>query len=117
MIAVRRSLSQLILAFFGLTPEIAPQARINLFSQIHEIIFHGKGGYDYHTIYNMSIWLRKFTFHKIEKWYSDESDAVNKANQGNSTQVVSTDGKVNVPEFAAASKQYKPTYSTKALRK
>ena len=118
MIAVRRSLSQLILAFFGLTLEVAPQARINLFSQIHEIVFHGKGGYDYYTIYNMPIWLRKFTFHKIEKWYSDESDAINKANQGNSTQVVNADGKVNVPEFLAASKQYKqPTYSTKASRK
>ena len=121
MIAVRRSLSQLILAFFGLTLEVAPQSRVNLFSQIHEIVFHGKGGYDWHTIYNMPIWLRKFTFHKIEKWYSDESEAINKTNQGNSTQVVSADGKINVPEFAAASKQYKqnkqPTYSTKALRK
>ena len=47
----------------------------------------------------MPIWLRKFTFHKIEKWYSDESEAINKANQGNSTQVVSADGKVNVPEL------------------
>jgi carbohydrate-binding DOMON domain-containing protein len=72
----------------------------------------------------MPIWLRKFTFHKIEKWYSEENEVANKANQGNSTQVVSPDGKINVPEFLAASKQYKqktsnksPTYSTKALRK
>ena len=37
-----------------------------LFSQIHEIVFHGQGGYDYETIYNMPIWLRKFTFKEIQ---------------------------------------------------
>ena len=111
---MRRSLFLLILAFFGLTLEIASKVRINLFSQIHEIVFHGKGGYDYYTIYNMPIWLRKFTFHKIEKWYSEEKEAVNKANQGSSTQVVSPDGKVDVPKFL---QNQKPTYSTKALRK
>ena len=38
---------------------------MNLFTQIHEIIFHGKGGYDWNTVYSMPIWLRKFTFFKI----------------------------------------------------
>ena len=46
--------------------ETAPQVRLNIFKQIHEIIFHGKGGYDYVTIYNMPIWLRKFTFKEIK---------------------------------------------------
>jgi hypothetical protein len=45
-----------------------------LFSQIHEIIFHGQGGYDYETVYNMPIWLRKFTFNKIKEWY-DKSNS------------------------------------------
>ena len=69
----------------------------------------------------MPSWLRRFTFNKIQKWYSDENDAINKANQGNTTQLIDSNGKVNTPEFLAASKQYKqgkqPTYSTKASRK
>jgi hypothetical protein len=51
-----------------------PLLRQNLFGQIHEIVFHGQGGYDYATVYNMPIWLRKFTFKKIKGWY----DAANK---------------------------------------
>lgn len=53
--------------FFGLTQEY----RLSLFSQIHEIVFHGKGGYDWETIYNMPIWLRRFTFEKINKHYKE----------------------------------------------
>jgi len=70
----RASPSPSILAFFGLTPEY----RQNLFSQIHEIIFHGNGGYDWHTLYNMPIWLRNFTFKKIEEYYKKQEEAQNK---------------------------------------
>ena len=58
--------------------QTAPQIRVNFFKQIHEIIFHGKGGYDYYTIYNMPLWLRKFTFHEIRKFYQEEKEAVEK---------------------------------------
>jgi hypothetical protein len=67
-------MSLLGLTFFGLTPEY----RQNLFSQIHEIVFHGQGGYDWDTIYNMPIWLRNFTFKKIEEWYKKQEEAQNK---------------------------------------
>ena len=60
---------QLVLAFFGLTSNNAPQYRMNIFTQIHEIVFHGNGGYDYITIYDMPIWLRNFTFNKIKEWH------------------------------------------------
>ena len=72
----RASTSPSILTFFGLTPEY----RQNLFSQIHEIVFHGKGGYDWHTIYNMPIWLRNFTFRKLEEHYKKEQEAIDKQN-------------------------------------
>jgi hypothetical protein len=45
-----------------------------VFNQIHEIVFHGKGGYDWNTVYNMPIWLRKFTFEKLKKYYEPEED-------------------------------------------
>ena len=106
--AVRRSLSQLILTFFGLTSEIVPQVRMGLFNQIHEIIFHGQGGYDYETVYNMPIWLRKFTFNKVKEWY-DQS----KSNK-NENSWLSGEAKEN----AAKNKKVKPpTYVTKASKK
>ena len=35
------------------------------------MVFHGQGGYDYNTIYNMPIWLRNFTFNKIKAHVKD----------------------------------------------
>ena len=42
-------------------------SRESLFRILHEIVFHGNGGYDWHTVYNMPIWLRKFTFQTIQE--------------------------------------------------
>jgi hypothetical protein len=102
------SISQLGLAFFGLTFDIAPQARAALFTQIHEICFHGQGGYDWNTIYNMPIWLRKFTFNKLQEHYRNEKEQIETAqNGGNTKNLIDPSGKVNTPEFLQASEQYK----------
>jgi hypothetical protein len=102
------------LAFFGLTYDIAPQARIAIFTQIHEIVFYGKGGYDWHTIYNMPIWLRRFTFNQISNHYQQEKDAYeNNGKGGNTKTVIDSDGTIKAPELL--SKAYKnkkpPKYS------
>ena len=52
--------------------------RINLFKQIHEIVFHGKGGYDWDTVYNMPLWLRKITFNLMKEYYEKEAEEHNK---------------------------------------
>ena len=93
------SISQLESAFFGLTSDIAPQARAALFKQIHEIVFHGKGGFDWYTVYNMPIWLRKFTFNQMQNFYKEEEEAIkNKGKKGSQT-VINSDGQVKAPEF------------------
>ena len=87
------------LAFFGLTSDSAPQVRAALFKQLHEIVFHGKGGYDWNTIYNMPTWLRRFTFLEIQKFYQEEKDAMeNKGKKGSQT-VINSEGQVKAPEF------------------
>jgi hypothetical protein len=93
--------------------ETAPQIRVNLFKQIHEIIFHGKGGYDYYTIYNMPLWLRKFTFHEIRKFYQEEKEAVENQSKSGKTSLVDSNGKVNAPAFRQASKPYEGKSSYK----
>ena len=86
---------------------------MNLFSQIHQILFHGKGGYDYDTVYNMPIWLRKFTFNEIKKYYDEEKEAAEGKTQQGQTNLIGSDGKVNTPEFVKASQQYKKKSSYK----
>ena len=71
----RRSLSQYRFSFFGLTQEY----RINLFKQIHEIVFDGRGGYNYFDIYDMPIWLRNATFRFIEDSLTRENEAKKQA--------------------------------------
>ena len=76
------------LPFFGLTPKIVPEVRKQLFTQIHEIVFHGKGGYDWSTVYNMPIWLRKFTFFQIKEFYENEAKRVEDSKKNNKQQTL-----------------------------
>ena len=82
--------------------ETAPQIRKSIFKQIHEIVFHGQGGYDYKTIYSMPLWLRKFTFHEIRTFYEEKAAAEKGAK-----------GKINTPQFKKASKPYERKSSYK----
>ena len=102
------------LSFFGLTSDNAPQVRAALFKQIHEIVFYGKGGYDWNTVYNMPIWLRKYTFNEIKNYYEEQKDAAEgKQNSGGRQTIIGSDGKVKVPELLQKVKNTKkpPKYS------
>jgi hypothetical protein len=97
--------------FFGLTLKY----RANIFTQIHEIVFYGKGGYDWHTVYDMPIWLRNFTFNKINEHYQNEKEAHDKANQNpNTTTVMDSTGKIQAPELV---KSAGTSYNTKSSKK
>ena len=94
--------------FFGLTSKNSAEFRKNLFTQIHNIVFHGNGGYDYYTIYNLPIWLRKFTFSEIDNYNKEQNKKYKEAQEGKGKQtLVNSDGKINTPEFMKASEQYK----------
>jgi hypothetical protein len=57
-----------------------------LFRTIHEILFYGRGGYDYETVYNMPIWLRRITHQMIVEYMSKEREAQTSSNStGNTT--------------------------------
>ena len=90
------------LPFFGLTPNY----RRNLFRQIHEILFHGKGGYTFEEVYLMPIWLRNYTFQLINEFYEKQAEEAEKASGKQSL----TNNNAYGPDVK------KPTYSTK-LRK
>ena len=108
------SISQLGLAFFGLTSEVAPQFRAGVFKQIHEIVFHGQGGYDRNTVYNMPLWLRKFTFNEIKTYHEKQNEAVKNQNKDpKQKSLIKPDGTVNTPEFLQASEPYKGKTSYK----
>ena len=97
--------------FFGLTP----QYRISLFTQIHEIVFHSNGGYDWHTIYNMPIWLRNFTFNKLHEHYNKVNNVENEDTVKKSITAMKSAGATR--DKSPSTKISPPTYVTKALKK
>ena len=69
----------------------------------------------------MPIWLRNFTFNKINDHYAKENEEVKKAQgKSGSSKSITTDGQVTSPEFlknVKSTPQSKPNYVTKASRK
>ncbi len=83
----RTSIFQSISGFFGLTPEY----KYKLYSQIHEIVFHGQGGYSWSDVYNMPVWIRRFTFQKIKEYYDksqEDSDGWENANKSQQAKIL-----------------------------
>jgi len=80
-----------------------------MFAQIHDIVFHGNGGFNWDTVYNMPIWLRKFTFNKIKEHFEKQNEEVEKQqNMLNNKQNAKKE--LARPDIA-------PTYTTKAPKK
>jgi len=80
-----------------------------IFSQIHEIVYHGNGGYDWETIYNMPLWLRKFTFEKIKEFNEKQQEEYEK--QRNKAK------NLEQPQKQIQRPNIKPDYAFKAPRK
>ncbi len=72
--------SLLVLTFFGLTP----QYRKLIFDQVHDLVFHGGGGFQYYDVYNMPIWLRSFHIKKISDFNKKENEKMEQAQKGQS---------------------------------
>lgn len=69
-----------------------------MFQVLHEIVFHGGGGYDYDTVYNMPIWLRKFTYYQIADFKKKEQEAYDKAMSKSSSGTSIDIGSPNIPD-------------------
>ena len=82
--------------FFGLTP----QYRNILFSQIHDLVYHGGGGFIHSEVYNMPVWLRRFHITKINEHVEKQNKEQRKA-QGN--EQVGDDNKVLGPNINPSS--------------
>ena len=94
------------LTFFGLTPDLAPEIRKNILTEVHDVVFHGGGGYVWSEVYNMPIYLRKFTLNKLKQHFEQVKEA-SKPKDSKTQTLVDSSGKVNVKQFKAASSKYK----------
>ncbi len=84
---------QLELHFFGLTPA----HRASLFLQLHDIVFHGKGGYSFETVYEFPIWLRKYVHRSIIEFYENENKQTQKSS---GQQPLLQNGQIKAPDYS-----------------
>ena len=62
-------------------------------------MYHGNGGYDWQTVYNMPIWLRRFTFQEIADYIEKQNNhESSNSNEGANKTVIDKDGKVQAPD-------------------
>ena len=73
----------MVLSFFGLTP----QYRKFIFDQIHDLVFHGGGGFKHSEVYNMPVLLRNFHIQKISEWNKKQNEQMEKAQKGNRQEI------------------------------
>ena len=73
------------LTFFGLNPEY----RKNIFREIHDLVFHGGGGFIYSEVYDMPIWLRRYHISLVNKHFKEQEKAMKKAQQNTPKEGVS----------------------------
>lgn len=71
--------------------------RRNLLSQVHEIVFFGKGGYDWETIYLMPIPYRKLIYAEILKFYEQEAEQAKKAQETGKSLTAAPPKQITVP--------------------
>ena len=78
-------------AFFGLTSNY----RQLLYTEIHDLVFHGGGGFIHSEVYNMPIWLRRYHIDRINEFNKKQQEEIEKA-QGRSN---IGDGEISRPSI------------------
>lgn len=96
MVLRRTSHYQLLSTFFGLTGE----HRKAIFDQIHEIVFHGNGGYSFVEVYELPIHIRKYIFHKLKEHY----DKIKPQDSAEEFTNKVKNNQVQVPDYAKGAK-------------
>ena len=87
-----------MLAFFGLTPEY----RKYLFDQVHQIVFHGQGGYTFTEVYELPIHLRKYIFHEIKEHWEKLNNTDTNNPEALAQKIKS--GQIEVPNYTKGKK-------------
>ena len=64
-----------MLTFFGLTSSY----RQLLYTEIHDLVFHGGGGFKHSEVYDMPIWMRRFHIDRINEYNKKQNEEIEKA--------------------------------------
>ncbi len=50
-----------------------------VYNEVHDLAYHGGGGFSYSEVYNMPIYLRRYSIHRINEHLQKQKDAQEEA--------------------------------------
>ena len=50
-----------------------------MFTQLHDLVFHGGGGFIHKEVYNMPTWLRRFHIEQINQYNKEKNEEIDKS--------------------------------------
>ena len=64
--------------FFGLTPKY----KLQVYKEIHELVYYGNGGFIYSEVYQMPIHIRRYHIRTIDDLHKKQNEEMKRARQG-----------------------------------
>lgn len=77
-------------------------------AEVHDLVYHGRGGFPYDTVYNMPIPYRKYHIQKINEYLEKKAEAEEKAIKQSSVSSKKPLSKPNIPQADFTSKAKAP---------
>jgi len=67
--------------FFGLTPKY----KLQVYQEVHDLVYYGNGGFIYSEVYQMPIHLRRYHIKKIDVLHKKQNEEIQKARESTSS--------------------------------
>ena len=74
-------------------------------TEVHDLVYHGGGGFIYSEVWNMPISNRRYHIHKINEFLKKKAEAEEKASKGNNTSKSTADMSKMTPDFTSKVKK------------
>ena len=65
--------------FFGLIPSY----KLQVYQEIHDLVYYGQGGFIYSEVYQMPIHIRRYHSRKIDGLHKKQNEALKKSHNQN----------------------------------
>jgi hypothetical protein len=74
-------------------------------TEVHDLVYHGGGGFIYSEVWNMPISNRRYHIHKINEFLKKKAEAEEKASKGNNNSKSTMDMSKIMPDFTSKVKK------------
>jgi hypothetical protein len=74
-------------------------------TEVHDLVYHGGGGFIYSEVWNMPISNRRYHIYKINEFLKKKAEAEEKASKGNNTSKSTMDMSKMTPDFTSKVKK------------